>query len=187
VCGAGLGERQRRDACADVALDAVVVAIALAMIVLERVRPGRRWPTVPTWWARALLINGIQIALVFVAGATCERWLRGPHLFALAAHGHGAQIALVASHAHAEAPASPRLAASPRRSPASSAAPRMQRGAADPRVERRAVPELGERARQPRQWVLARQRARTRSGGYQRALAIDPNNTHAKLMIELLR
>jgi sterol desaturase/sphingolipid hydroxylase (fatty acid hydroxylase superfamily) len=73
---------------------AVMVAIALAMLVLERVRPGRRWPTVPTWWARALLINGIQIALVFVAGATWERWLRGPHLFALAAHGHAAQIAL---------------------------------------------------------------------------------------------
>lgn len=73
---------------------AVMVAIALAMIVLERVRPGRRWPAVPTWWARALAINGAQIALVFVAGATWERWLRGPHVFALAAHGRGAEIAI---------------------------------------------------------------------------------------------
>lgn len=73
---------------------AVMVAIALAMIGLERVRPGRRWPAVPTWWARALAINGAQIALVFVAGATWERWLRGPHLFALAAHGRGAEIAI---------------------------------------------------------------------------------------------
>ena len=73
---------------------AVVVAIALAMIGLERARPRRHWPQVPTWWARALAINGIQIALVFVAGATWERWLRGPHLFALAAHGRGLEIAI---------------------------------------------------------------------------------------------
>jgi sterol desaturase/sphingolipid hydroxylase (fatty acid hydroxylase superfamily) len=73
---------------------AIVVAIALAMIGLERVRPARRWPAVPTWWARALAINGAQIALVFVAGATWERWLRGPRLVALDAHGRGLEIAI---------------------------------------------------------------------------------------------
>jgi sterol desaturase/sphingolipid hydroxylase (fatty acid hydroxylase superfamily) len=72
---------------------AVVVAIALAMIGLERARPRRRWPHVPTWWARALAINAAQIGLVFVAGATWEDWLRGPRLLALAAHGRAAEIA----------------------------------------------------------------------------------------------
>jgi sterol desaturase/sphingolipid hydroxylase (fatty acid hydroxylase superfamily) len=72
----------------------VVVALALAMLGAERAWPRRRWPHVPTWWARALAINGAQIALVFVAGATWERWLRGPHLLALARHGRGPEIAL---------------------------------------------------------------------------------------------
>jgi sterol desaturase/sphingolipid hydroxylase (fatty acid hydroxylase superfamily) len=72
----------------------IVVALALAMIGLEWLRPARRWPAVPTWWARALAINGAQIALVFVAGATWERWLRGPQLFALADLGRGGEIAI---------------------------------------------------------------------------------------------
>lgn len=73
---------------------AATVVIALAMLVIEWVRPGRRWPAVPTWWARALLINGVQIALVFIAGATWERWLRGPHAWSLAAHGRATEIAV---------------------------------------------------------------------------------------------
>ena len=73
---------------------AIVVALALAMLVLERVRPGRRWAAQATWWTRALAINGFQIALVFIAGATWERWLRGPHLFALAELGRAAELSI---------------------------------------------------------------------------------------------
>lgn len=73
---------------------AIVVAIALAMLALERIRPGRAWAAQPTWWARALAINGVQIAIVFVAGATWERWLRGPHLVAIADLGRAAELAI---------------------------------------------------------------------------------------------
>lgn len=51
------------------------IALALVMMVVEHVRPARQWPRPRTWWPRALAINGIQIASVFVAGATWERWL----------------------------------------------------------------------------------------------------------------
>jgi sterol desaturase/sphingolipid hydroxylase (fatty acid hydroxylase superfamily) len=73
---------------------AIVVAIAVALIAIERARPGRRWPAVRTWWPRALAINGFQIAAVFIAGATWERWLRGGHLFDLAGLGRAAELAI---------------------------------------------------------------------------------------------
>jgi sterol desaturase/sphingolipid hydroxylase (fatty acid hydroxylase superfamily) len=71
-----------------------VVAVALAMLAIERVWPGRRWPPVRTWWARALAINGAQVALVFVAGATWERWLRGTSVFDVAQLGRPAELAI---------------------------------------------------------------------------------------------
>ncbi len=42
-------------------LVAVVLSVAVAMIVVERIAPGRDWPRVATWWARAVLLNGVQI------------------------------------------------------------------------------------------------------------------------------
>jgi sterol desaturase/sphingolipid hydroxylase (fatty acid hydroxylase superfamily) len=71
-----------------------VIAAALAMLVIEQVRPARPWPRVRTWWPRALAINGCQIGLVFVAGATWERWLHGRGLLALEELGRPAEIAI---------------------------------------------------------------------------------------------
>jgi sterol desaturase/sphingolipid hydroxylase (fatty acid hydroxylase superfamily) len=73
---------------------AIVVGIALAMMVIERVWPARPWPVVRSWWPRALAINGFQIGIVFVAGATWERWLRGPHLLAVSELGWPAELAI---------------------------------------------------------------------------------------------
>jgi len=58
------------------------IVLALAMMVIEAVRPARQWPRPRSWWPRALAINGLQIAAVFVAGATWERWL-GPSVLSL--------------------------------------------------------------------------------------------------------
>jgi hypothetical protein len=38
----------------------VVVAFGLAMIAIERIRPGRHWPRVAGWWPRALSLNACQ-------------------------------------------------------------------------------------------------------------------------------
>lgn len=54
----------------------VVGAVALFMFIVELLRPARRWPRVTGWWARAVLLNGVQIALVFIAGALWDPWLR---------------------------------------------------------------------------------------------------------------
>src|SRR5205814_726826 len=38
-----------------------VLLIAIAMMVVERVRPGRAFPTPRTWWLRALALNLVQV------------------------------------------------------------------------------------------------------------------------------
>lgn len=52
----------------------VVLLIAVAMMVVERVRPGRAFPTPRTWWLRAIALNLVQIGIVFLAGSTFDRW-----------------------------------------------------------------------------------------------------------------
>jgi len=52
----------------------VVLLIAIAMMVVERLRPGRIFPSPRTWWIRAVALNLAQIGIVFLAGATWDRW-----------------------------------------------------------------------------------------------------------------
>ena len=52
-----------------------VLALAIAMIVVERLKPGRSFPTVRGWWARAIGCNVVQIGIVFLAGMTWDGWL----------------------------------------------------------------------------------------------------------------
>jgi len=58
-------------------IPAIVIAVAALMILVERVRPGRNWRRVPGWWGRAALLNGAQVALVFVGVWTWDRWMSG--------------------------------------------------------------------------------------------------------------
>jgi sterol desaturase/sphingolipid hydroxylase (fatty acid hydroxylase superfamily) len=53
----------------------LTVVVTSCFLVLERVRPGRALPHSPGWYARALLLNGVQLA--FTLG-TRFAWL---HLF----------------------------------------------------------------------------------------------------------
>jgi sterol desaturase/sphingolipid hydroxylase (fatty acid hydroxylase superfamily) len=52
--------------------------LAVIMIAIERVRPGRIWPKVAGWWPRALLLNAIQAGSVYLAGVTYDGWI-GEH------------------------------------------------------------------------------------------------------------
>jgi len=54
----------------------LVAALAVAMIVIERLRPGRLWPKVQGWWVRALALSAFQVLSVYVAGLTIDAWLR---------------------------------------------------------------------------------------------------------------
>jgi len=53
----------------------VVGLLAAVMIVGERILPGRRWPRVRGWWPRAILLNAVQIASVWLAGVAWDGWM----------------------------------------------------------------------------------------------------------------
>src|SRR5262245_57372783 len=53
----------------------IVLALAILMIVVERLRPGRTFPTVRAWWIRAIALNLVQIGVVFLAGWTWDGWM----------------------------------------------------------------------------------------------------------------
>src|SRR5215813_8495946 len=51
----------------------ILVAFALCFL-LERSFPGWKLPHVRTWPLRVLLVNGVQLGVVLVAGVSWERW-----------------------------------------------------------------------------------------------------------------
>ncbi len=52
-----------------------VLALALLMIAVERLKPGRAFPSVRHWWLRAIACSSVQAGMVFVAGAAWDGWL----------------------------------------------------------------------------------------------------------------
>ena len=52
-----------------------VFAVAIVMIACETTRPGRAWPQVSRWWARAIALNGIQVSAVYLAGVAWDGWM----------------------------------------------------------------------------------------------------------------
>ncbi len=56
-------------------IPAIVLAVALVMIAVEWLRPGRSFPKVRGWWARAALLNGFQAASIFGLGRVLDSWL----------------------------------------------------------------------------------------------------------------
>lgn len=58
-----------------------VLTVALIMIAVEVMRPGRTWKKVSGWWARAALLNGFQVVSVFLAIYTWDRWFAGKSLW----------------------------------------------------------------------------------------------------------
>lgn len=53
----------------------VVLSLAALMMVIERLKPGRVFPTVRGWWMRAIAVNVVQVGIVFLAGITWDGWL----------------------------------------------------------------------------------------------------------------
>lgn len=58
-----------------------VLLVAAAMMAIEARRPGRAWKEVSGWWARAALMNSVQVLAVFVAGLTWDKWFPGHALW----------------------------------------------------------------------------------------------------------
>jgi len=60
-----------------------IFAAFAGFVVVERLRPGWRMPHVRTWAARAMVVNGIQLTVVLVAGFTWEHWFQRGSLLGL--------------------------------------------------------------------------------------------------------
>ena len=58
-----------------------VTTVAVVMMIVEALRPGRGWPRVLGWWIRAVALNAVQVGSVFLAGATYDRWMAGRRLW----------------------------------------------------------------------------------------------------------
>lgn len=54
----------------------VILVVFASCFVLERLVPGWQLPRVPTWPARVLALNAVQLGIVLVAGLAWERWAR---------------------------------------------------------------------------------------------------------------
>lgn len=64
----------------------VIIIIALLMIIIEKRYPAQILRKRPSWWLRAVSLNLIQLALVFIAGISWDRWLQGAALW------HGQEV-----------------------------------------------------------------------------------------------
>jgi sterol desaturase/sphingolipid hydroxylase (fatty acid hydroxylase superfamily) len=58
-----------------VIIPVIVFVAAMAMMVVEGLHAGRKWPRVQGWWLRALLLNGVQVGAVWIAGVAWNGWM----------------------------------------------------------------------------------------------------------------
>lgn len=65
---------------------ATILVAFLCCFVLEKIFPGWKLPSVRTWSLRVLLINGIQLCVVLLAGISWEVWLSSWSVFRLSSY-----------------------------------------------------------------------------------------------------
>ena len=64
----------------------IIITVFLGCFILERALPGWSMPTIRTWPLRVLVINGVQMGVVVLAGFSWERWLSSWSVFHLSQH-----------------------------------------------------------------------------------------------------
>jgi sterol desaturase/sphingolipid hydroxylase (fatty acid hydroxylase superfamily) len=64
----------------------LIAFIAAGFMLVERLWPATELPTVKGWWARVILINLLQAAIVLLAGITWDQWIQGFSLISLRSH-----------------------------------------------------------------------------------------------------
>ncbi len=60
---------------------ALLIGIAALMVLIERLWPGQKLPTVRGWWLRIALVNLVQLGILIAAGLSWDRWLASVSLF----------------------------------------------------------------------------------------------------------
>jgi sterol desaturase/sphingolipid hydroxylase (fatty acid hydroxylase superfamily) len=64
----------------------IILVVFIFCFVIERMFPGWTLPSVPTWAARVLLVNLVQLIVVLLAGFTWEVWFANTSIFHLSRH-----------------------------------------------------------------------------------------------------
>lgn len=64
----------------------LLLAIAAACVLVERLWPAMELPRVRAWWARVIFVNSIQLGMVVLAGQTWNRWMAHASLYHLSNH-----------------------------------------------------------------------------------------------------
>ena len=54
---------------------AIVGGTAVVMLIVERIAPGRMFPKVRGWWARAIALNLCQVGATYLAGVAWDGWM----------------------------------------------------------------------------------------------------------------
>ena len=62
----------------------LIFVIGAVFLAAERLQPGRPLPQSRGWYVRALLLNLTQFSMIFLAGATWNRWFQGFSIIHLA-------------------------------------------------------------------------------------------------------
>lgn len=65
----------------------LVVLVGVLMMWAEAKKPGRDWPDVKGWWARALAFNAVQAGAVYLAGILWDGWMQDHRLWSVEALG----------------------------------------------------------------------------------------------------
>jgi len=61
----------------------LIIAIALGLILIERIYPSMTLPKVENWWGRIILCNALQLLIIILAGYTWDQWFNDWSLFRL--------------------------------------------------------------------------------------------------------
>jgi sterol desaturase/sphingolipid hydroxylase (fatty acid hydroxylase superfamily) len=64
-----------------------VLAVGLAMLIVERRIAARAWPRVDGWWPRAIAANLVQAAIAVIAGLAWDGWMIRQQPWSLASLG----------------------------------------------------------------------------------------------------
>ncbi len=60
-----------------------IILAGLTLIILERIIPDQKLPFVKGWWLRVIVINLLQIGVIFLGKMSWDSWFLNTHLFNL--------------------------------------------------------------------------------------------------------
>jgi sterol desaturase/sphingolipid hydroxylase (fatty acid hydroxylase superfamily) len=60
-----------------------IICIGIAFIILERVLPDQKLPHVKGWWTRVIILNVIQIGILYLGRISWDNWFQGKSIFTI--------------------------------------------------------------------------------------------------------